>query len=323
MATLALTTTEVLQAMALVAGIDRDVTALDADTTQDFRLCIRNGLRNFFHPINPQTGMAHLWRFLERPYTHAVPSDNGYATGTVTISNGTITLTGGTWPTWAEDGILSVDGQYLYITDRTSGTVLTTAHTGLAVTDAEFVLYEWRDGLPSDFGEFVGGVVYSQATGRGRMLVPTTDAQIRLQYAANFRTGETKMYAVQAGGASDVSDTYLEFWPTMDSESVIVGTYRATPADQLHASNLSTDGAVEQAGPMHAQALLEAILAEVELYYRDQPGSHAARFDAMLAASIKHDLATAGPAFGTVPDGADPRKIALFTHTPDYSDQES
>lgn len=324
MATLALNTTEVLQAMVLVAGINRTVTNLDADTTQDFRLCIRNGLRAFFHPINPRTGMAHMWRFLERPYVKSAPSDDGYSTGTVTVAAGTVTLAGGTWPTWAADGILEVDGQYLYVTARTSGTVLTVSHDGLAAAaGSTYALYRWRFPLPTDFGEFIGGVTYSLASKRGKQLTPTVDTQIRLQYAANFRTGETKMYAIQAGSATDTSKQYFEFWPTMDAESLIAGTYRATPADQLHASNLSTDGAVEQAGPMHAQALLEAILAEVELYYNDAPGPHAARFETLLAASIAHDLATPGPTFGTVPDGADPRQIALFTHTPDYTAQTS
>ena len=49
-----------------------------------------------------------------------------YATGTVAIANGstTVTLTGGTWPSWAAYGVLIVDGQSYAVASRSSDTVL-------------------------------------------------------------------------------------------------------------------------------------------------------------------------------------------------------
>ncbi len=322
MASLALSTDEILRAVALVAGLDRDPGEWDAQTQTDVRQMIRSGMREFYHPIDPASGMAHAWRFLERPFVHAAPSDDGYSTGTVTVAGGTVTLAGGTWPTWAEDGILSVDGQQVYVTDRTSDTVLAINHAGLAAAGGSpFTIFRWRVALPSDFGEFIGGVVYSRGMNRGRPLPGVVDSTIRLRYATNFGRGETRMYAVQAGGGTDAAPWFIEWWPTMDAESVIAGTYRALPADLLDDDNLLTDAAAEQIGPMHSGTLLAAILAQTEAFYNDRPGVHTQRFQSLLAASIKHDRATAGPTFADVPDGVNLRRLSLFKHVPDYGPQ--
>jgi hypothetical protein len=313
MASLSLTTSEVLGALALVMGVSRNAADWDSDTESDARQMIRDGLRKFFN-------CGHQWNFLERPYVKAAPSNDGYNTGTVTVANGTVTLAGGVWPTWAEDGILRVDGQSVYVTDRVSDTVLTISHDGLAAAAlSTYSLHRWRFPLPDDFGEFIGGVVYSRGENRGKPIRKgENENEIRLRYAANFREGDTGMYCITPGRDTDVADNYFAFWPTMDAESVIAATYRAVPADQLHATDLTTDGAVVQVGPVHSGTLLKAILAAAEEYYNDEPGVHSAAFADALQKSIAHDKRMAGP---VMPDGMDEeqaRAMALFYHVPTY-----
>lgn len=312
MATLKLTNAEILSSLGLVMGVDRDAGQWDATTQSDARAIIRDGLRKVFN-------CGHLWRFLERPFVHATPTDDGYATGTVAVTGGVATLTGGTWPTWAADGILRVDGHSLYVTERTSATVLTMSHSGI-VADAlsTYELYRYRAALPDNFGEFIGGVVYGEDD-KGKQLVGINDNQIRLFYAANFRTGCTTKYAIQAGSDTDAAKWYFLYWPTMDAEAAVTATYRGVPEDNLDADDLTVDGTVVQGGQVHSGMILSAILSAAEDYYSDGAGPHTARFDKALAASIAHDLKTQGP---IMPHGMTPaqaRRLSLFNHAPTYN----
>lgn len=69
-----------------------------------------------------------------------------YSTGTVAITNGsaTVTLTGGTWPSWAASGEIMIDGQWYDVSTRDSNTALTlSANWHLpSVTGKSYVLYQ-------------------------------------------------------------------------------------------------------------------------------------------------------------------------------------
>jgi hypothetical protein len=316
--TLQLTNDELLKAMCLVAGINRNPAGLDATTENDFRAMIRAGLRKFFSPP-PIDGGIHQWRFLDRQFFAAYQAP--YDTGTVTISGGTVTLDSGTWPTWAADGLLRVDGHSLFVTARTSDTVITISNTGLAeAAGTEYTLYRWRYPMPSDFGELIGRVVYAHPN-CGRMLRGVMDTEIRLRYAANFQTGSTRMYAVVPGGDStaDDDDWYFTFWPTFDADASGSAPYRAVPSDNLDSDDLLVGPAVIQADAVHAQTMLAAILCAVEEYYNTDYG-WGERFMERLKTSIAHDRHTAGPVDFSGQPGVDQRRLSLLFHEPTYND---
>jgi hypothetical protein len=78
-----------------------------------------------------------------------------YDTGTVTSSGATVTLTGGTWPTWAASGAyLKVGEEICRVASRTSGSVVV-LDSDLAlkadVTGASYTLYRSVYPLPDDF----------------------------------------------------------------------------------------------------------------------------------------------------------------------------
>ena len=78
-----------------------------------------------------------------------------YSTGTVTSSGTTVTLTGGTWPTWAATGAyLKVGEEVCRVATRSSGSVITLAG-GLSlkadVTGQPYTLYRSVYALPADF----------------------------------------------------------------------------------------------------------------------------------------------------------------------------
>lgn len=83
-----------------------------------------------------------------------------YSTGTLTATNGSavVTLSGGTFPTYAASGELSVSGQWYTISTRDSGTQITlaTAFTGttVAATTGTWLVYQDAYTLPSDCMNF-------------------------------------------------------------------------------------------------------------------------------------------------------------------------
>lgn len=88
----------------------------------------------------------------------AITTAVSYNTGTITYTSGSpnVTLAGGTFPTWAASGEISINGQWYGITTRTSGTalVLTTAYPGTSGTATGWLVYQDAYSLPSDCMNF-------------------------------------------------------------------------------------------------------------------------------------------------------------------------
>ena len=103
--------------------------------------------------------------------TYEIALNGYYQTGTVAATNGstTLTLTGGTWPAWAADGEVSIDGVLYRVYARTSDTVLTLAksYVGDTATGLTYTLYCASYALPEDlirFGEPIIDNFLSDAT---------------------------------------------------------------------------------------------------------------------------------------------------------------
>lgn len=101
-------------------------TGFSADQENDIRDCLSDGLRRVY--------AAHSWSFL-RPLADVITTAP-YATGTITIAAGVVTLTGGTFPSWAASGVLKVNNQYYSVASRDSGTQITLDNTSLNVATA-------------------------------------------------------------------------------------------------------------------------------------------------------------------------------------------
>lgn len=118
---------ELLQNIAMVAGINRDPTLWSDQTKTDVRLCIRRGLAKFYQPQPLPNSTIHQWRFLERKFYASYQAP--YTTGVVGISGGTATISGGTWPSWKLDAILRTGNQSLFVVAAPTTPTLTLANT--------------------------------------------------------------------------------------------------------------------------------------------------------------------------------------------------
>jgi len=315
MASLELKNSEILRAIAFVEGVNRSASEWDTTALDDARAIIRAGIRKFVHPVP-----FHQWQFLERKFVAS-----GYAsqsTGTISATGGVVTLSGATWPAWAADGILRVNGQ-IYFVDQVTDT------TTLSVTDAAFAadasttyeIHRWRYVLPTNYGEILDGCVYSNGS-QSRPLELADEAEIRLRYAVNFQSGDPKRFAIYKGGENDTEHRwYFAVWPTLDVGGFTTVPYRSEPVDNLDDADLTADGSVVQIDSVHAETLLAAIMSAAEEYYNDTiDGPHSLRFEKRLAASIEHDRHSKGPVMMTVPKGVDPLRAAMFANTPIYYD---
>lgn len=84
-----------------------------------------------------------------------VVTDAPYGTGAVSSSGATVTLTGGTWPSWAGTGAyLKVGEQIARVASRTSGSVVvldSSLSLKADVTSQPYTLYRTTYPLPADF----------------------------------------------------------------------------------------------------------------------------------------------------------------------------
>src|SRR3972149_6246134 len=127
MATLSLTTDEVVRNVLLVAGVGRNAGDMDEATEADVRAIIRSGALRAYNPMVGE--YAYQWRFLEKHASFSM--EPVYETGTIAVSGGVVTLAAGTWPAWAEDGFMSVNGHVLFVTAPTSGVLCSSLNLAL------------------------------------------------------------------------------------------------------------------------------------------------------------------------------------------------
>lgn len=111
----------------------------------------KEALQQVYYP-EPLEGerSPHVWSWL-RP-RGSLTLNAPYSTGTVSSSSTTVTLSGGTWPTWAASADLWAGGERLSVASRSNGTtiVLDSAPTTALAADTYSLIQHEYD-LPADF----------------------------------------------------------------------------------------------------------------------------------------------------------------------------
>lgn len=305
MANLELQNDEIVPLILMTMGLNRTASKMSTETEADVRRVMREGLRRFLFPVRPGTGSVYQWRWREKH--HTIPAEAIYETGTVEVASGTITLTGGTWPTDATNYFVAVSGHALFISSRDSSTELTTTHSQLTVASGtSYKAYKYRYVLPSDFGEWLGGLVYADGS-ESKRVVKSSEHELRLRYAIGHGTNavsnnnaRTSHYAITHTPDPDATEVAnvtsvpsIMFWPVPLPDTLLLGVYLSIPDDNLPA-DLATPGSTVQVSPIYASAVLESMLAVAEEYDNQENGVHAQEFQRLLNAAIEHDAQTGG-----------------------------
>ncbi len=268
--------------VALQLGMDRDVSNWLLTEADDVDHLIASGLRRFY-------GEPHEWSFLRIPYAFVTSAP--YETGTIAVASGTVTLTGGTFPTWAASAWLDVSGTLYEVASRTNGTEIILVDTSYTVSaGTAYSLKQFRYELPSDYESAEGPILYhpERSAYTAERLDDVGFHRVRAWYQ-KYSVGvdiEPRMYCIypKTFDATVGQRYYLELAPPSDAAHRLTLVYRSF-GSQLDDTNKYPLG-----GAAHSETILAAILAECERRIFGASGEQEARYQESLAKSIVRDL---------------------------------
>lgn len=261
---------------------DSDWTARETNDADDF---IKEALQKFyFPPVLPNERRAHQWSFLSPTLT--ITTSAPYSTGTVEIASGVVTLSGGTFPTWAASGELQVEGGNYAVSVRGSGTEITLSDTSVTLAaGATYTLIRTRYDLPSDYAMMNGPLTYSPGNVNGGTVEEVSEYMIRTSRNTNAGTGRPHSFHVlqKPFDATVGERSEMLIFPPADAVYQLFGRYSVLP------ETLTSVNKYPHGGAMHANTIRESLLSIAELQLNDGPGVHANEFLVNLQASILRD----------------------------------
>jgi len=280
----------------------------------DVESIVDRGLRQFYYPgVLRNETTVHEWSFLKPVAT--ITTNGPYSTGKINSpSPGQANLTGGTWPSWAAEGTLSVNNEDYDVTTRNSATLITLADS--SVDFSSNTTYELRHdelALPADFGGIVGPLTYSKESQEHEIRI-TGESYIRALRQDQSQIDDAPLYAAvrPVAGSTYGNSFELLLWPTPDK------TYRLQYRYNVEVTASSTI----YGGPMHDETIMASCLAIAEMYAPEKSNRHREVYQDRLAASVMLDRkANAIEFFGTNSDNSDdPVRIRRNMRYATYTD---
>lgn len=243
------------EAVALVAGWDRTTGNWSTDRDNLFEYLKKDALSRFEG--------AYPWAFLYKWATlELTPS---YETGTIGIAAGVVTLTSGTFPSWAAQGDLWVEDdsetRRYSVDSRDSDTQITLDDTSVAVTaGATYSLKRHFYDMPSDFGGTLDrGFAFrrdSVYAGQTIKFVGLAEFQL-LDREVGSLTGTPRFFTLQADSVS----TWLAGFTPLPADTMFLDyRYKLVPADL-------TSGNSPYGGGLHSETILASLRYSTALYF--------------------------------------------------------
>lgn len=296
---LAITWTEIRRFVGREIGKNRDPTAWDSITTTDASDIIRSGLRQAYYLTD-----GYRWSFLQ-PTQSQLSLHTAYSTGTISVTNGVVTLSGGTFPSWAAQGDVWVDDGYYPVNTRDGNTQVTLVDTSLTGLSGETYSLKHREyDLPDDFDGLDGnhGFSYRNDQSNWRPLTKLNEAQIRSLDSYPEETGPPSYYCIVPAAPTSTSDMKWRaiFYPLPDAAYTLWYRYNVIPPMLDGTSYVYPHGSV----PYHEMILLSCLDKALQTLYSSDE-KHGAFLEARNSA-ILHDQRNARPqthGFGVYSDG--------------------
>lgn len=268
------------QEVGKVKGFTPNFKTWDHATTQDVHSVIVRGISQVLSaPAMGDRYRHHRWSWL-RP-TETLTTSEPYSTGTVTIVSGVVTLSGGTFPSWAADGEMLIDGVIYTVDTRDSGTQVTLEDlTVTAAAGTEYVLEQFRYDLPSTFGGMAGDVYHQPGNSTLCDALQQVSTQEILRLRTDAQTGRPIRYALipETPSASTGTRWQIALWPVPDDDYPLTYQYR------VHVAEIAA-GEYLIGGPDLYELHLASCLAVAE----GVDGEQFKRFQRLAAAAIEQD----------------------------------
>ena len=237
-------------------------------------------------------GYHHRWSFLDQPWYQT--TDAPYKTGTIAVAAGVVTLTGGTWPTWAAQGELrpggtSTDAGITYtVNTRDSGAQLTLDDTSVTITaGATYNLYHATYDLPDAYDSFDGPITYRPGSNEWRRVAMVPWEQIRVRRGWDEVTTYPEWFAVRAKPFVSATGQRWEliFWPLADKAYHFEGSLSLNP-NEPSATDIYHFG-----GMRLSECLLLSCLDKAEeKMNHEAAGQYHAKFLEALSSAIATDV---------------------------------
>jgi hypothetical protein len=294
---------ELRQEVGFYLGYGRGVnTAWTASQLTEIDGYIQSGVRRVYYPpASPMivNGKATLTSGYEWSWLHPTSTltlETPYATGTVTIAAGVVTLVGGVWPTWAADAQLTVGGQIYTVATRTSDTavVLTDVTVTVSTASTYTIIHSYIYDLPDDFGGISGGFEYPSVSYLTRIqIVAVSDILERRAFRND--PGAPKVAAIRYKPSTQATGSRQEvlFFPIPDSGYVLSYEYEA------YSGSLTNARPYALGGMQMAEVYIESCLAVVEARKNDTAnGPHFNAFGLLLQDAIARDRKKGAQLYG-------------------------
>ena len=249
------------------------------DRTNNIKDCIRDGLNNLY--------TAHNWSYF-RPVVD-LTTTAPYSTGTVTIVAGVVTLAGGTFPSWAADGMLKIGSNYYSVATRDSNTQLTLDDVTVAATaGTTYQLARMEVPLPDAFEAIANDsdlTYYPDQTELSPPVRQKHDQSIRKWQQHDPQFERPLYYSIRT----------TQFDPTVGSRKVLAlypipnAAYVLRVPMVLRPVMLDTDNPYPIGGEQLGQLIVESCLASAEHNFEERDHVHTKRYMELLPLAIKRD----------------------------------
>lgn len=258
--------------------------------------CVNDGYRVFLDaPYAP--GRMHRWSFLEPRLEITLTAP--YTTGTIGISSGVVTLDSGIFPSWADQGRISINGGTYLVDVRTDDTHVTLEDLSVNLTTgSNYSLERVTYDLPDNFGGWGAGpiVIESETLVGAKEIQRVSEAYVRRMWDygqyATYPCMVAHFYETVADNNSNSFQRQVaEFWPPADQPYVCQGRYIVNP-NELD----DTNNTIPLGNQRYHSCLKAAVLAEAERTIMDGTSQvWQTRFQELLTTSVAWDIRTSEP----------------------------
>ena len=255
------------------------------DETSDIEQCIQDGLNDVY--------AAHDWSFFKP--VEDITTTAPYTTGTVTVVDGVVTLATGTWPSWADYGILKVSNSYYSINTRDGDSQITLDDTTVDVdAGTSYELGRPEIPLAATFDAVANDSDLTYYPDQNELYPAVSqrhDSFIRKKQMDDPYYDRPVYYSVRTVEFDPTvgSRKRLAFHPVPDAAYVLRVPMILRPT-MIDKTNLYPVG-----GEVLSQVITEACLAAAERNFDEQEQVHTKRFMELLPLAIRDDMERSSP----------------------------